>query len=186
MAPAVQLRSAFRLEPEAAPLKIEEDLQLGPLPGDGQLRVLLELLVPPLESEMKLFRLANGRLQSTFPGKRSEEARMTFTFSRPGLEASSEENPPAALVRALSQINLYRMQERARKDLEEGDVKSATQRLQRLASQLTSQGDHQLAQTVMFELENLHRTHNLTAQGEKRIKYGTRALLLPSRKENHP
>lgn len=184
MAPEVQLRSAFRLEPEAAPLKVEEELKLGGLPGDGQLRVLLELLVQPLQTETNRFRLATGRLQFTLPGKPANEASMIFTLSRPVQAVSEEEDPPAALVRALSQINLYRMQERARKDLEEGDVKSATQRLQRLASQLTSQGDHQLAETVMFELENLHRTHNLTAQGEKGIKYGTRALLLPSQKEN--
>jgi hypothetical protein len=72
------------------------------------------------------------------------------------------------------------MQERARQEVAEGKVQEASVRLQRLATQLLSLGEHDLAQTAFVEAERIQQTHMLSAEGEKRIKYGTRSLLLPA------
>ena len=79
---------------------------------------------------------------------------------------------------------LYRMQERARKDLEKGNVASATRQLQVLASNLLTQGERGLAQTILLEVDHLQKQNSLTIEGSKKIKYGTRSLInAPSKKE---
>ncbi len=71
------------------------------------------------------------------------------------------------------------MQERARSEVEDGDTEQATKHLQYLATHLITQGHKDLAQTVLAEAESVSNTHKFSAAGDKRIKYGTRALLLP-------
>jgi len=49
-----------------------------------------------------------------------------------------------------------------------------------MASQLNAQGEKELAKTVMLEAQTIEQTGNFSQEGDKRIKYGTRALLLQS------
>ena len=87
-------------------------------------------------------------------------------------------------AQALSRLMLYRMQERARKDLEKGNVDGATRQLQVLASNLLTQGERSLAQTILLEVDHLQKQNSLTIEGSKKIKYGTRSLFnAPSKKE---
>ena len=79
---------------------------------------------------------------------------------------------------------LYRMQERARKEVEKGNMDLATRNLQNLAANLLTQGERSLAQTIMLEVEHINRKNALSAEGSKKINYGTRALFAaPSKKE---
>ena len=111
----------------------------------------------------------------------STNYKIPVRLSRMTGDSPSTELPPRPIFQALSQINLYHMQERARAEVSEGKVQEAGVRLQRLATQLLSMGEHELAQTALVEAERLQQTHMLSAEGEKRIKYGTRSLLLPAR-----
>ena len=90
------------------------------------------------------------------------------------------EIPPANVVEAMSQITMYRLQEKARKEVAEGKIESATRHLQYLATNLLSQGDRTLAHEVLVEAENIRQSHSFSKDGDKRIKYATRALFLPS------
>jgi hypothetical protein len=79
---------------------------------------------------------------------------------------------------------LYRMQERAHKEIEKGNVMGATRQLKMLASNLLTQGERSLAQTILLEVESLQKQNALTIDGSKKIKYGTRSLFnAPSKKE---
>ena len=79
---------------------------------------------------------------------------------------------------------LYRMQERARKEAEKGNIEGATRQLQTLASNLLTQGERSLAQTILLEVEHMQMQNSLTIEGSKKIKYGTRSLInAPSKKE---
>jgi hypothetical protein len=79
---------------------------------------------------------------------------------------------------------LYRMQERARKELDQGNVDNAARQLQVLASKLLVQGERGLAQTILLEVDHLQKQNSLTIEGSKKIKYGTRSLFsAPSKKE---
>jgi len=84
------------------------------------------------------------------------------------------------LVQALSKLTLYRIQEKARAAVKQGEYAKAAQNLQRLATHLLGQGEQALAHTILLEVENIEKNQSFTESGEKQIKYGTRALLLPS------
>jgi Ca-activated chloride channel family protein len=71
---------------------------------------------------------------------------------------------------------LFRMQERARKEIEMGHIDTATRQLQALASNLLTQGERSLAHTILLEVDHLQKKHTLSGEGSKKISYGTRAL----------
>jgi Ca-activated chloride channel family protein len=76
------------------------------------------------------------------------------------------------------------MQERARVEIEKGNMEAGTHQLQTLAANLLTQGERSLAQTIMLEVEHIQQNESLSEEGSKKIKYGTRALFLaPPKKE---
>ena len=80
---------------------------------------------------------------------------------------------------------LYRMQEKARHEIENGNVEAGTQQLQMLAANLATQGERSLARTIALEADRIQRDGDISAEGGKKIKYGTRALFLaPPKKES--
>jgi Ca-activated chloride channel family protein len=91
-------------------------------------------------------------------------------------EEHHEENPPPELLDALSRLMLYRLQDRARDALEEGNVIEATRRLEFLATRLFESGEEELGQAAMYEAQRVSQTQALSEEGAKRLKYGTRAL----------
>ena len=91
-------------------------------------------------------------------------------------EEHHEENPPPELLDALSRLMLYRLQDRARDSLAEGDVAEATRRLEYLATRLFESGEDELAQAAVYEAQRVTHTQALSEEGAKRLKYGTRAL----------
>jgi Ca-activated chloride channel family protein len=100
------------------------------------------------------------------------------------MEEADTVAPPPEIVKSLSRLMLYRMQERARKEIAKGNIDTATRQLQTLAASLLSQGERSLAQTIAFEVEHLQQKNSLSDEGSKKITYGTRALFLaPSKKE---
>jgi Ca-activated chloride channel family protein len=61
----------------------------------------------------------------------------------------------------------------------QGEAVKASKHLQYLATHLLSNGNHELAHTVLMEAEHIRQSQRFSKDGDKRIKYGTRALLLP-------
>jgi len=106
--------------------------------------------------------------------------RIPLKLERQVLADPEPEVPPAAIIEALSRVSLYRLQERARKEVERGNTVAASRHLQYLATHLLSTGNRELAHTVLVEAEHVKQSKHFTQEGDKRIKYGTRALMLPS------
>ena len=69
-------------------------------------------------------------------------------------------------------------------EVSEGDVVNATRHLQYLATHLLSKGEKELAHTVLVEADHIQQSKKFSKEGDKRIKYGTRGLLLPPGTEN--
>jgi hypothetical protein len=91
---------------------------------------------------------------------------------------------PSTIVTALGKLAIFKMQEKAMDDLEKGQVSAATQRLETMATRLLNLGETDLARAALLEAGRLARTGGLSAEGRKKIKYGTRSLsILP--KEIH-
>jgi Ca-activated chloride channel homolog len=108
---------------------------------------------------------------------------LKMRLGRPVSDSPEVQPPPPEIVQALSRLMLYRMQERARTEIERGHIDTATRQLQALASNLLTQGERSLAQTILLEVDHLQKQHTLSGEGSKKISYGTRALLFASPKK---
>jgi hypothetical protein len=72
------------------------------------------------------------------------------------------------------------MQEKTMRDLERGAVERASQRLETMATRLLNIGENELAKAALLEAGRLARTGQVSPEGRKRIRYGTRGLsILP-------
>jgi Ca-activated chloride channel family protein len=63
-------------------------------------------------------------------------------------ELGGPELPPRDIVDAMAKLTLYRLQERARQEVDAGNIAEATKHLQYLATHLLAKGDRELAHTV--------------------------------------
>ena len=178
----VELRYAFRLNPDPGPLPLSKAILLGDLSYYKNIGVLLEFYVPPINGQDRV-NLAKGMMRMELPKKPELNARLLVDIYRNVIDSEESETPPPAIVEALSRLTLYRMQERVRKDVNAGRFEMASKRLQSLATHLLSQGERELAHTVLVEAEHIKQSRSFSKDGDKRIKYGTRAFLLPAGSE---
>ncbi len=178
--PGVELRYAFRLSPEANPLKTISPIRLGTIPKAPNLAFILEFMVDPIVSFSGNLPLAEGQISLDIPTRANPNYVLSLQLARIVSEETDLEPPPTRLLKAMSQLTLYRMQERANQYLAEGQLDDASRHLHNLATHLFSQGQHELARTTLHEADNIDQRLGLSDAGKKQIKYGTRALLLPS------
>lgn len=174
----VVMRYVFRMYPDVSPLESKSPIQLGNMYAGKNLVLLMEFLLPAT-TEREHIVLAQGcvKMQLIHNG---EKVRIPVKFERQVQLNPEPEVPSAMLIEALSKISLYRLQERARKEVERGNTIAASRHLQYLATHLLSTGNRELAHTVLVEAEHVKQSKHFTQEGDKRIKYGTRALMLPS------
>jgi len=174
----VKLLEVFKVSPEPMPIALEETLRLGILPREQTVTVLLKLLLPPLpEGARPIARLAlYGDLLAL--GRRGERATHDLAVN---VQAKPEyAPPPAALVEALNKLSHHQLQERAFQQAASGDIKSATRTLSVLGTRLLASGQPELARMAITEARRLEGNHAVSEDAKKRIKYGTRALVMPT------
>lgn len=176
--PSVEVRYAFRLRPDLSPVEVGNSISLGSLQYGKGISVLLELYVDALRANVNEIKLASGQVSFRMPSQIVKRGRLTFDVRRPVAPIVEREIPPAAIVEALSKQTLYRLQEKARQEVEKGEITNATKHLHHLATHLLAIGDRELAHTVLVEAEHIQQSRRFSKDGDKRIKYGTRALLL--------
>jgi Ca-activated chloride channel family protein len=181
----VELTYAFRLQPDPSPIALgEQALHLGPILQESNTQVIFEYMIHPKAVKSESLILLDGMLKVSISSQVLPVPAFRMRLNRPISTSPETDPPPPQIVQALSRLMLYRMQERARKDLEKGNVDSATRQLQVLASNLLTQGERSLAQTILLEVDHLQKQNSLTIEGSKKIKYGTRSLInAPSKKE---
>jgi Ca-activated chloride channel family protein len=176
-AKGVQLSYCFRLQPDGGPVDVQKAMHLGSVLRDTPLSVLFEFLVEPVASQANTVTLLEGSVQPAMSARPTPIPPTRLLLDRPAEPSAQSEPPPVAIQQALSRLALYRLQERARQEVADGEIESATRHLRNLASQLASQGQHELAKTTLLEAENLVRIQTFSGKGGKEIKYGTRALI---------
>lgn len=176
----VKLETAFRLLPSAQPLSIDRDpIPIGALQMNGSVSVLLQLqlgpqLTPGLRSLVRLD-ITGDILREQKTGYK--------VIADMAIEVVADaklEEPPYAILDALSKLTLYRIQEKAEKALANGNIKEATRHLENLSTRLFQAGEPDLAKQAMDEAQRVAQTSKLSAEGQKNLKYGTRMLLLGS------
>jgi Ca-activated chloride channel homolog len=175
----VVLQYALRLQPDTLPLPTESLIRLGGLPNDKGIRVLLEFVVAPITRRSQRLNLATCALTMDIPGLNMANYKVPFKLQRPISQIFQPESPPSAILQSVSQMTLYRMQERINQEVLEGNIRDASEIMQHLGTQLLARGKRELASIVFKEAERITQTQHISEQGKKQIKYGTRALMLP-------
>ena len=182
MPSGVELSYIFRLEPNAAHLSSKASIHLGIILRNEPLRLLFEFTIKPSAVLKDKLDLLTGSIKFDISSQLAPSRPMRVRISRTVTERASLEPPSPTLIRALANLNLYRMQEKAQEEAASGKYNEASRRLQYLATRLLSHGERGMAKTVLLEAENLQQEQRFSEEGRKNMKYGTRALLLPSEK----
>lgn len=182
--PGIELIGAFRLLPDNSALEATSPMILGNLPRNAKLSFVLEFRANEVPAGIKLISLCNGLLSYSLPGSSGRhDIHQRLRLERPVTDTSDVSPPPAEIIQAISSLTLFRMQEQARQDLHSGNPEAAIRRLNALARHMIAQGQNELARTILSEVVHIQKTRSFSEEGEKRIKYGTRALLLPNTPE---
>ncbi len=179
MPPNVTLSSVFRLQPDASPLEKISPLNLGNMPRQGIMSILFEFVVNDIPPDLNQLSLAKGFLNFEIPrhtGKTRYVHRISF--DRQVTQELIRTLPPTSILNSITMLSLYHMQERATEEMSKGDSSSAARYMENMATHLLRNGEHALAQSVLSELAHIRNNQSFSEEGEKRIKYGTRSLLL--------
>jgi Ca-activated chloride channel family protein len=179
----VDLAYAFRLQPDPSPILLENPLRLGTILQDASTQVIFEYIIQPKAVKSDLLTVLRGTLKVSIASYPTPVPALQMQLQRPLADVPETEPPPQVIVQALSRLMLYRMQERAREEIEKGNIDKATRHLQVLASNLLTQGERSLAQTILLEVDHLQKQSALSAEGSKKMNYGTRALVMASPKK---
>ncbi len=177
----IRFQEGFHITPHIHRLETRaEKAILGPL-GTGSAKTLLmefRIGLQPLAEEKRLMRLTiDGDVPSQSNRRSWEWVDISSTFIH---EHQGDSEIPATIVTALGKLAIFKMQEKAMEDLKEGRVSIATQRLETMATRLLNLGETDLARAALLEAGRLARTGALSAEGRKKIMYGTRSLsILP-------
>lgn len=178
-APDVQLRYLFRITPNIGPLETNSPILLGDIHHRKTMSLLFEFLVPRQPEPVERLSLATGKIWMEIMGRAQPGSRMLLDLHCEVRKNYQPEAPSAPIVEAMSKLTLYRLQEKVRQEVVQGQVDRATRHMHHLATHLIAHGNRELAHTVLVEAEHIQQTRAFSGEGEKRIKYGTRALLLP-------
>jgi Ca-activated chloride channel family protein len=181
--PGAEMAYAFRTQPETGPLPIEDSIHLGPLLQDSSLHILFEYRVDPSLTQQDVVYLLRGQLKLSLAALPTPIPPFQIEFSREIKDEAGGEPPPAMIIQSLGKLTLYRMQERAHMEVEQGQFELAAQHMKNLATSLLAQGERNLARTAIIEAENIVKMQSFSEEGSKEIKYGTRALIMPIEKE---
>ena len=146
---------------------------LGELETGSGRTVMIELLVDPRPAGQ--YRIGQVEVSYDVPmlrlqGERTRaDVMMSFT---PDTNLTAQVNAP--VMNIVEKVSAFKLQTRALQDLQSGDVAGATQKLQSAVTRLLSQGEVDLAQTMQQEINNLQQTGQLSSEGQKTMKFGTR------------
>jgi Ca-activated chloride channel family protein len=140
--------------------------------GQGQ-ALLMEFLVEPRSAGQ--YRVGQVEVTYDIPSlglahqKVRQDVLMTFTA-----DAAQLKQVHAPVMNIVEKVSAFKLQTRALQDLQVGDVGSATQKLKSAVTRLLSQGETELAEAMQQEVSNLEKDGQLSSEGQKTIKFGTR------------
>lgn len=135
--------------------------------------LLIELLLQPRPTGQ--YRIGQAEVSFDVPtlgiheGKVRHDILLTFSDDQNLL---AQVTP--SVMNIVEKVSAFKLQTRALQDLEAGNTTGATQKLQNAVTRLLSQGETDLAQAMQQEVDNLSSGGQLSSEGQKTIKFGTR------------
>ena len=175
--PRVKLQYIFKVTPDIAELSILSPVIIGDLYRDQPSTILFALQIESADRANNEMKLLNGLIQMVLNSSNEENAEEALKIVVKTGEFQKQASPPVEILRALSKITFFQMQEKARQDVMQGESKQAVRRLGFMATRLIAQGNQPLADILLDEAEKIRNGNAFSDYGDKRIKYGTRALL---------
>ncbi len=173
---SIFVRYGFKMTPYAQPLAIDaREIKLGNIEGRRPLSFLLELGLEPQLVENRITLPVN--LSAEIPAMGNTPQTFKQDLSLFVLANPLPEEPPEALLKAVRMLSMYRLNEKVWEDIERGNVEMATRRMQHLSTRFFELGQTKLAHQAQVEAERLASLQDLSGEGRKALKFGTRTLL---------
>jgi len=179
--PGAKIRQVHRTSPNIGDLELTTDpntsmgvVMLGPLGMSTEYKLLIETLVPPCPAGA--YRMADISLNYSETEGRHEKHAVNLAIGFNFIEPSKPTAVNSEVKTLIEKISAFKLQARAWQDIANGDIESGTKRLSAVGSRLLSMGEVDLAAQVKAEVQNLEQRGTTSAEGKKRIKYGTRGL----------
>ncbi len=146
---------------------------LGDLETSQGRTLLIELLVDP--RPVGQYRIGQAEAAYDVPTlNRTQQKVRTDIILTYTNDASQINHVHAPVMNIVEKVSAFKLQTRALQDLQSGDVVNATQKLKSAITRLLNQGEVELAETMQREVTNLEQHGQLTSEGQKTIKFGTR------------
>ena len=178
IAPEAEIHACYRVQPFIAPLYPQPgdsgrwSVPIGEWAAGEDQTFMIELIVPPVTTGTHP--VARLDLRYELVGGAAQSA--SAVVQLPALVG--EEQPVAPEVRkALERMVAYQLQTRAWQAVDEGKLEDATKRLRMAGTHLFNSGEVALAEMAHAEATRLLQGGSSSADGRKRIKYGTRGLI---------
>lgn len=175
----VEVRRAYKIQPVLAPAPAQivgertVSLQLGDLASGQTAQVLIEILAPPRPEGA--FRLATikpqWRTKSGWQQGQPIDIVVTYTSD---LNRASFIDPQVA--RAMEMVTAAELQTRALRDLQAGQIGSATKKLEAAATRLLNLGEREKARETIKLAQSLQQGEQISPEQTKRLRYQTRRL----------
>jgi Ca-activated chloride channel family protein len=170
------IRSINRLNPNPVALPALSSVNIGQLPRTGAISLLFEILVGPNFKLDNPLPIVDLKFITTGLYKHRVNKASIINLIMPVSTEPSDGEPPAEIIHALEILQMAKIQEKARADVSIGNVDQAISKLKKLIPILEKNGQVELAKTVHFEIMTIQKTRQFSSDGDKQIKYGTRAL----------
>lgn len=188
---AIQIRYIEQITPHIQHIDNKESIAIGTFSRDEERSYLIEFVLPGQDepARMALAEIELTYLPAQAALRAASLAGRTTVQARARLDAgfiaaANQEDPDRAelnqnVVHALERLMVFRLQERAWDEAQQGDITSATGHLKMSASHLLSMGATEMARRVRQEADNLASTGTVSLANHKQVHYGTRGLSLP-------
>ena len=143
------------------------------LEKDARRVLLFELMVDPKPAGQ--YRIGQVEVNYDIPqlGVTGEKARTDLILQITNDQTLTRQVNPQ-VMNIVEKISAFKLQTRALDDIEAGNVGGATQKLQSAVTRLLNTGETELAQTVQQEVQNLEQRGELSSEGQKTIRFGSR------------
>jgi Ca-activated chloride channel family protein len=155
-------------------------IELGDLETAQPVAALLELVVPPRPAGN--YRLAQVTLHghpaagATSSEKDSREVDSKDILVRYTEAPSLAKQTDARLMSVIQKVSAFKLQTQAMEEVSRGNIAGATKRLRAAGERLVEMGEDDLGQTMLVEAELMEKEGQMSAEGTKKLRYGTRKL----------
>ncbi|MEM8859729.1 MAG: VWA domain-containing protein [Chloroflexota bacterium] len=175
----MKIRQVLKMTPFFQPLKLHENkIFAGAIEGRTPLGILVEIEVESLMSSVDLS--IPMRIYTEVPSGNSvgKSIRVVHDIRKSNQTRSiANHGMPPAILEAVRMLNLYRMNENAWKEVEEGNAEVAAKRMDLLTRRFEEAGLDQLAKNVRRNTRMLKAGDKLSTGNRMEVKYGTRLQL---------